>query len=266
LHSSWQSVMDHGTCPCMSFPLKLPLGIGHSGPTSNTLFLGPTCVHNPNDISIGSAIFANLTTKCRCTLQQAAPFPFKIAPFHGSEPPFSTWFHGPTQILIPNNISIGSAVFAQLTAECPYTLQWAALALLKIVPSLVWCGPHLIHGSFAHPSPQPKWHLDRLSHFCRADYCDRMTDQATRPVTVLGHIYVRSSVIWPNNASCITFSMEIHMQCHRMLVIGINLIHGKNALVQNFLKMCSISQKFTDSLKNSRIFHRPYWSLFQAVI
>ena len=27
---------------------------------------------------------------------------------------------------------------------------------------------HLIHGSVAHPSPRPKWHLDRFSHFCRA--------------------------------------------------------------------------------------------------
>jgi len=147
LHSSWQSVVAHGTCPCMSFPLKLPLGIGHSEPTSNTLFLGPTCVHNPNDISIGSAIFANLTTKCRCTLQQAAPFPFKIAPFHGSEPPFSTWFHGPTQILIPNNISIGSAVFAQLTAECtmgrPCPPQNCPFPCVMWTPSNTWflCPP-----------------------------------------------------------------------------------------------------------------------------
>jgi len=25
----------------------------------------------------------------------------------------------------------------------------------------------------AYPSPQPKRHLDRLSRFCRAHYCDR---------------------------------------------------------------------------------------------
>jgi len=32
----------------------------------------------------------------------------------------------PTGVHIPNDISIGSAIFAQLTAESPYTLQWAA--------------------------------------------------------------------------------------------------------------------------------------------
>ena len=34
-----------------------------------------------------------------------------------------------------NGIWIGSAVFAQMTAECPYTLQWDAPFPLKIVPS-----------------------------------------------------------------------------------------------------------------------------------
>ena len=190
------------------------------------------------------------------------PFPLKLPLSMDLNPHLVHGFMGP-----PKSLSQTTSRLVQLFLHSLLqSVQWAALALLKIVPSLVWCGPHLIHGFFAHPSSQPKRHLDRLRHFCRAHYCDRLTDQATWPVTVLGHIYVRSSVIWPNNASCITYSMEIHMQCHRMLVIGINLIHGKNALVQNFLKMCSISQKLTDSLKNSRIFHRPYWSLFQAVI
>ena len=35
----------------------------------------------------------------------------------------------------PNGISIGSAIFAQLIAECPYTLQLAASSPLKIAPS-----------------------------------------------------------------------------------------------------------------------------------
>jgi len=44
----------------------------------------------------------------------------------------NTSFVGPTWVLNPNGISIGSAVFAQLTAEYPYTLQRAALSSLKI--------------------------------------------------------------------------------------------------------------------------------------
>jgi len=44
-------------------------------------------------------------------------FPLKIAPSHGiSGPPSNTWFLGPTQVLNPNGISIGAAVFAGLTS------------------------------------------------------------------------------------------------------------------------------------------------------
>jgi len=41
--------------------------------------------------------------------------------------PSNTWFLGPTRVHIPNAILIGSAVFAQLTAQSPYILQWAAI-------------------------------------------------------------------------------------------------------------------------------------------
>ena len=43
-------------------PSKLPLAMGGSGPHSNTWFPGPTQVLNPNGISIGSAVFAGLTS------------------------------------------------------------------------------------------------------------------------------------------------------------------------------------------------------------
>ena len=42
---------------------------------SNTCFLGSSRVHNPNGISLGSAVFAQFTTESPCTLQWAAPFP-----------------------------------------------------------------------------------------------------------------------------------------------------------------------------------------------
>jgi len=54
----------------------------------------------------------------------------------------------PPESYNPNNISIGSAVFAQLTAECPYTLQWAAPFPLKIARSPGESGP---------PSNTPTW-------------------------------------------------------------------------------------------------------------
>ena len=43
-------------------PSKLLLPMGGSGPPSNTWFPGPTRVLNPNDISIGSAVFAGFAS------------------------------------------------------------------------------------------------------------------------------------------------------------------------------------------------------------
>jgi len=43
-----------------TFPLKIALPMGGSGPPSNTWFPGPTCVLNPNGSSIGAAVFAGL--------------------------------------------------------------------------------------------------------------------------------------------------------------------------------------------------------------
>jgi len=87
--------------------------------SSNSWFLGPVRVHNPNDITIGSAVFAQVTTECPYTLQGAAHYPLKIAPSHRVSGPHSnTWFPGqsksPTQTASVG-VSIGSAVFAGLT-------------------------------------------------------------------------------------------------------------------------------------------------------
>ena len=89
---------------------------------SNTCFLGPIRVHNLNGIPIGSAI---LDSSCQCRrAYRDMQFPLKIANSHGgSVPPFNTWFLMSTRLSIPHGISIGSAVFAQLTAGSPYTLQ-----------------------------------------------------------------------------------------------------------------------------------------------
>jgi len=40
--------------------------------------------------------------------------------------PSNIWFLGPIRAHNPNGILIGSAVFAEMTAECPYTLEWDA--------------------------------------------------------------------------------------------------------------------------------------------
>jgi len=57
-----------------------------------------------------------MTAECPYTLQWDA-LPLKIVPSHGgSGPPSNTWFPGPSRVLNPNSIWIGSAVFAGLTS------------------------------------------------------------------------------------------------------------------------------------------------------
>jgi len=85
-----------------------------SGPPSNTCFLGPTRIYNPNGISIGSAVFAQLTSECRRECR-GNPFPSKLPltmessgphPIHGSLSP---------QANNPHGISISLSVFAGLS-------------------------------------------------------------------------------------------------------------------------------------------------------
>jgi len=63
-----------------------------------------------------------MTVEYPYTLQWNAPFPEKKCPFPwGSGPPSNIWFPGPTQVLNPNGMLIGSAVFAEpcKTADRP---------------------------------------------------------------------------------------------------------------------------------------------------
>jgi len=70
----------------------------------------------------------------------------------GSVTPSNTWFLGSNRFSIPNGILIGSTVFAWLTTERPYTLQWARLSS-KIAPSHGGSGTHLIHDSLGTSKP-----------------------------------------------------------------------------------------------------------------
>ena len=101
----------------------------------------------------------------------------------------------------PNDIWIGSSIIAQLTAERLYTLQraWATFLPSKLPLPMGGSGPHLIHDFLGHPvTPQPKWHLDWLSHFCRGHDCDRPIGHTIQSVTT-GCIYVRSTAMRPKN-------------------------------------------------------------------
>jgi len=91
----------------------------------NLCFLRPSQVHSPNGKSISLAVSAQLTAGS-LYFTIGNPFP-KIAASHGgSGIPCIWWLLWPVWTHNPNSIMIGSAVFAQVTAECPYALQWAS--------------------------------------------------------------------------------------------------------------------------------------------
>jgi len=69
-------------------------------------------------MSIGSAVLAQVTAQCPYTVQWDGPFPAQNCPQSNMWLPeqSNTWFPGPTRVLNPNGISIGSAVFVWLTS------------------------------------------------------------------------------------------------------------------------------------------------------
>jgi len=104
---------------------------------------------------------------------QHCPFPWGI--WH----PSNTWFRGPVRAYNPYDSSIGSAIYAQLTVECPYTLQWVAPSPPQNCPFPWGYSSQSNMISWAHLSPQPKLYLDWFSRLSRAHDCDRQTDRRT---------------------------------------------------------------------------------------
>jgi len=81
----------------------------------------------------------------------------------------------------PNGISIGSAAFAQMTVECPYTLQWDAPFSQKFpLPMGIWTPAIEYMVPWAHQNPQSKRNPDLFSRF------RRLTSVTDRQTTLLG--------------------------------------------------------------------------------
>jgi len=93
----------------------------------------------------------------------------QIAPYHGgSGSPPKSWFIGPVRAHNQNGITFSSAVFAQVTAECPVFYNGTPLPCQNYpFPWWIWA-PNLITDSLDPAKSSPKWHLDRFSPFCRA--------------------------------------------------------------------------------------------------
>ena len=116
---------------------------GSSVHPTYTCFLGPIRITISDEVSIGSAIFAQFTAERPYTLAVWLPFPPQNCRFSwGRSGPLSNaWLLGPIQAHNPKSIVINWAVFAQLTTEWPSTLQWVAPFPLEISASYGGSGP-----------------------------------------------------------------------------------------------------------------------------
>jgi len=104
-------------------------------------------------------------------------------------------------------------VFAQLTAECPYTSQWDAPFPLKIAASHGDLDPHLTHDSLGPPEATTQMASQSVQPFLQGSLLrqtdqqtDRPTDHAIRSVT-RGRIYERSTAMQPKNYTTGCFVM-----------------------------------------------------------
>ena len=94
---------------------------------------------------------------------------------------------------LPKGISVGSAVFAEMTANCPYTLQWDVPSPSKLPLPMGGCG------SLDPPESSTQTASRSVHQFLQGSLVwqtDRQTDHETRSVTI-GRIYTRSTVMRP---------------------------------------------------------------------
>jgi len=104
------------------------------------------------------------------------PFP-KNCPFSWGI--WTSWFLGPFWAHNPNGITIGSGVYTQVTAECPF-YKWDARSPSKLLPiSMGRSGPHLIHGSLSPPKSSTQAASRSVQPFVQSSLVwqtDRQTD------------------------------------------------------------------------------------------
>jgi len=157
-------------------------------------------VHNPNGVSIGSAVFAQITAECRYSLQRAAPsLSLKITLTH-------TRIHGS---LVPSETTNQTAsrsiqpFFAQNTVQYPYILQWDAPSSVKVAPSHGGSGPHLIHGSLGLLESTTQTASRSVQPFVQGSLVwqtDRPTDRGRGHICIIWRIRLNrpsAAAMWP---------------------------------------------------------------------
>ena len=119
---------------------------------SNTCSPGPTRLHNPNGVTMGSAVFAQITAECRYTLQRAAHYPLKLSiPMCDLDLHLTYDSLGPSK---PTTQSASRSVQSFLhiwPQSVPILYHGTPLSPIKIAPSHGGLGPYLIHGSVGPP-------------------------------------------------------------------------------------------------------------------
>jgi len=116
------------------------------------------------------------------------PSPLQNCPFpRGDQDPHLTRFLKPIQAHNPNDILTGWAVFAQLTTQCPYTLQWATPSPQNCPFPWADLDPSNTIPA-AHQSSQPKRHLAQLSCFCTAHHRVTLYFTLGCPLPIVFHL------------------------------------------------------------------------------
>ena len=158
----------------------------------NKCFLAPTEVHNPNSISIRSAIFAQLTAEYRRFAGHVlSP---KIAPWHGAI--WSTrLIHG--FLGTPESISKATSrsvqPFCTALTERPqspcFTMGRPFSPELPLPLLMGDLDSHLIFDSWGQSKPTTQTASRSVQPLLQGHYCDR-PDHATRSVTKTASTYV----------------------------------------------------------------------------
>jgi len=116
---------DVTECEWLGQPPKTAPSRWGSCTPSNTWFLGPTRMFIKNGMSIGSAVFAQFTVVSHYFTMRRYVSPKLPLPLGESGPPSNTWHLRPTRVIIPNGISIGSAVlYGSQILCCTMHCQW----------------------------------------------------------------------------------------------------------------------------------------------
>jgi len=101
----------------------------------------------------------------------------------GSGPLSNAWCLRPMWAHNPNGTLVQLSLHRWLY-NVPVLYNGSPISPSKLPFFMEWSGSHVIHGSFAHPSPEPKWQLYRFSRFAGlTTVTDSQTDRQT---TLLG--------------------------------------------------------------------------------